>query len=63
METKSEVEVNGQYSEDLDLFYKPEDAANLFNVETGSFVSLCELTLQMLSVKNSDQAKYNELQE
>lgn len=37
----NEVEVNGQYSKDLDLFYKAEDAASLFNVESGSYIKIC----------------------
>lgn len=37
LDESSDVEVNGQYSKDLDLFYKAEDAENLFSIETNTY--------------------------
>ena len=50
----NEVEVNGQYSYDLDLFYNGEDAADLFNIQSGSYIKICDQALQMIEVKDSN---------
>lgn len=42
---KETVEVNGEYSEDLDLFYSKEDVMQLFNYFYKDYAVICDLAL------------------
>ena len=63
LDDKTDVKVNGQYSKDLDLFYKAEDAENLLNIETNTYQEICTLAIDMLIVKATNETKFNELSE
>jgi hypothetical protein len=63
LDESSDVEVNGQFSKDLDLFYKAEDAENLFSIETNTYQEICTLAIDMLIIKSTDETKFNELSE
>lgn len=58
----TDVEVAGQYSADLDLFYTPTDAEALFNIKRNIYQEICKLTAEMLTVKDSDPDRFNELE-
>lgn len=57
------MQVNGQYSQDLDLFYKAEDAEQLFNVQTEKYKQICTLAIDALAVKSTNEKKFNEISE
>ena len=40
-EEKVDVEVNGKYSADLDLFFTAKEAEDLFNVHTNTYKDIC----------------------
>lgn len=50
----STVNVQGQYSRDLDLFFKREDYISLFDFQMQNYKELCELSAQAL--RNYDDA-------
>jgi hypothetical protein len=63
LEKTADVQVNGQYSQDLDLFYKAEDAEQLFNIQTEKYKRICTLAIDALAVKSTDEKKFNEISE
>lgn len=63
LEKSTDVEVNGQFSKDLDLFYKAEDAEQLFDINIEKYKTICNLVIDALTIKSTDEKKYNELSE
>lgn len=55
------MKVNGQYSQDLDLFYKAEDAEQLFNIQTEKYKQMCSLCIDAVAVKSTDEKRFNEI--
>jgi hypothetical protein len=63
LEKTADVQVNGQYSQDLDLFYKAEDAEQLFNIKTEKYKQICTLVIDALAAKSTNEKKFNEISE
>lgn len=48
------VNINGQLSNDLDLFWLPEDELHLFDYEEGSFREFCALALEYVVAEQAE---------
>ena len=47
----------------MDLFYTGNDAETLFDAKKNVYKEICELAVNMLTVRSTDETEFNKLQE
>ena len=61
--TEDIYEVDGEYTKDLDLFFKSEDVRNLFNYIEQDYKEVCALALDLLKEQAKENEDYTKIQE
>lgn len=57
------ININGEFSYDLDLFYTAEDIVKLFDYFYKDYEAICELGLELFRTNEDDQERIMELNE
>lgn len=57
------ININGEFSYDLDLFYTANDIVKLFNYFYKDYEAICELALEFFRTNEDDQERLMELNE
>ena len=57
------ININEEFSYDLDLFYTSNDVVKLFNYFYRDYEAICELALEIFNTNEDDQERLMELNE